>query len=44
MCGKLKRLHLFMKEFTIQVKPNTGAVVIVNRTAPSEFKTVQNIE
>ncbi len=31
------------KEFTIQVKPNKGAVVIVNRTAPSEFKTVQTI-
>ena len=32
------------KEFTIQVKPNKGAVVIVNRTTPAEFKTVQAIE
>ncbi len=29
------------KEFTIQVKPNKGAVVIVNRTTPPELKTVQ---
>ena len=29
------------KEFTIQVKPNKGAVVIVNRTTPPEFKAVQ---
>jgi len=27
------------KEFTIQVKPNKGAVVIVNRTVPAEIKT-----
>ncbi len=27
------------KEFTIQVKPNKGAVVLVNRTTPAEFKT-----
>ena len=26
------------KEFTIQVKPNKGAVVIVNRTTPAELK------
>ena len=26
------------KEFTIQVKPNKGAVVIVNRTTPPELK------
>ena len=32
------------KEFTIQVKPNKGAVVIVNRTTPAEFKAVQAIE
>ncbi len=31
------------KEFTIQVKPNKGAVVIVNRTAPDEFKAIQAI-
>ena len=29
------------KEFTIQVKPNVGAVVIVNRTTPPEFKAIQ---
>ena len=29
------------KEFTIQVKPNKRAVVIVNRTTPPEFKAVQ---
>ena len=29
------------KEFTIQVKPNKGAVVIVNRTPPPEFKAIQ---
>jgi archaellin len=28
------------KEFTIQVKPNKGAVII-NRTTPPEFKAVQ---
>ena len=32
------------KEFTIQVKPNKGAVVIVNRTTPPEFKTIQALE
>lgn len=32
------------KEFTIQVKPNKGAVVIVNRTTPPEFKAVQSLE
>ena len=32
------------KEFTIQVKPNKGAVVIVNRTTPPEYKTVQALE
>ena len=31
------------KEFTIQVKPNKGAVVIVNRTTPPEFKAVQSL-
>ena len=29
------------KEFTIQVKPNKGAVIIVNRTTPPEFKAIQ---
>ena len=29
------------KEFTIQVKPNKGAVIIVNRTTPPEFKAFQ---
>ena len=29
------------KEFTIQVKPNKGAVVIANRTTPPEFKAIQ---
>ena len=32
------------KEFTIQVKPNTGAVVIVNRTTPPEFKGIQILD
>lgn len=32
------------KEFTIQVKPNKGAVVIVNRTTPPEFKAIQALE
>jgi len=32
------------KEFTIQVKPNTGAVVIVNRTTPAEYQTVNSLE
>jgi len=30
-------------EFTIQVKPNKGAVVIVNRTTPPEYKAVQSL-
>ena len=30
-------------EFTIQVKPNKGAVVIVNRTTPPEFKAIQSL-
>ncbi len=29
------------KEFTIQVKPNKGAVIIINQTTPPEFKAVQ---
>ena len=29
------------KEFTIQVKPNVGAVIIINRTTPPEFKAIQ---
>ena len=28
------------KEFTIHVKPNKGAVIIVNRTTSPEFKAV----
>ena len=32
------------KEFTIQVKPNKGAVVIVNRTIPSEIKTKMSLD
>ena len=32
------------KEFTIQVKPNKGAVVIVNRTTPPELKAFQALE
>ena len=32
------------KEFTIQVKPNKGAVVIVNRTTPPELKTVMSLD
>ena len=31
-------------EFTIQVKPNKGAVVIVNKTTPAELKAVNIIE
>ncbi len=30
-------------EFTIQVKPNVGAVVIVNRTTPAELKAIMNL-
>ena len=30
-------------EFTIQVKPNKGAVIIVNRTTPPEFKAIQSL-
>jgi archaellin len=29
------------KEFTIQVKPSNGAVIIVNRMTPPEFKANQ---
>ena len=32
------------KEFTIQVKPNKGAVVIVNRTTPAELKTIMALQ
>ncbi|PKB79359.1 MAG: hypothetical protein BZY88_13705 [SAR202 cluster bacterium Io17-Chloro-G9] len=32
------------KEFTIQVKPNKGAVVIVNKTTPAELKTKMVID
>jgi archaellin len=31
------------KEFTIQVKPSKGAVVIVTRTLPGELKGVMNV-
>ena len=31
------------KEFTIQVKPNKGAVVIVNRTIPREIKKIMSL-
>ncbi len=31
------------REFTIQVKPNKGAVVIVNRTTPAELKAIMEI-
>ena len=30
-------------EFTIQVKPNKGAVVIVNRTLPKELKGIMDL-
>ena len=30
--------HRLKKEFTIQVKPNKGAVIIVNRTTPLNTK------
>jgi archaellin len=32
------------KEFTIQVKPNKGAVVIVNRTTPAELKNIVDLK
>jgi len=32
------------KEFTIQVKPNQGAVVIVNRTTPAELKAIMDLK
>jgi archaellin len=32
------------KEFTIQVKPNQGAVVIVNRTTPAELKAIIDLK
>ena len=31
------------KEFTIQVKPNVGAVVIVNRITPSELRKIMSL-
>ena len=31
------------REFTIQVKPNKGAVVIVNRTTPGELKAIMEL-
>ena len=32
------------KEFTIQVKPNKGAVFIVNQTTPAELKAIMSLE
>ena len=32
------------KEFTIQVKSDKGAVVIVNRTIPAELKAIMSLE
>jgi archaellin len=32
------------KEFTIQVKPNKGAVLLVYRTTPAEFKAIQALK
>ena len=32
------------KEFTIQVRPNRGAVVIVNRTMPAEIKAIMSLQ
>ena len=31
------------REFTIQVKPNKGAVVIVNRSTPPELKAIMSL-
>jgi len=31
-------------EFTIQIKPNKGAVVIVNRTTPPELKKIMSLD
>ena len=31
-------------EFTTQVKPNKGAVVVINRTTPPEFKAFMNLQ
>jgi len=35
--------HRLKKEFTIQVKPNKGAVVIVNRATPPELKAIMEL-
>lgn len=32
------------KEFTIQVRPNRGAVIIVNRTTPAEIKAIMSLQ
>ena len=32
------------KEFTIQVKPSKGAVVIVTRRLPAELKGITNLQ
>ena len=31
-------------EFTIQIRPSRGAVVIVNRTTPAELKTIMDLQ
>ena len=46
MTGTLTNLSPLLpksKEFTIQVKPNKGAVVIVNRTTPPELKAIMEL-
>ena len=32
------------KEFTIQIKPNKGAVIVVNRTTPAEIKAIMDLQ
>ena len=32
------------KEFTIQIKPNKGAIVIANRTKPAELKDINDLQ
>ena len=31
-------------EFTIQIKPNKGAVIVVNRTTPAEIKAIMDLQ
>lgn len=40
----LTTLLAAQKEFSVQVKPNNGAVVIVNRTMPGELKGVMELK